>query len=277
VYGLLGPNGAGKTTTIQLLLGLYKPTNGSAAVFGLDPWKNADEVRAKSGALLEHHGLYERASAMYNLELFGRINRVPIGEINHRIKDALEPLGLWERRNEQVGKWSKGMKQKLAIARCLLHHPPLVFLDEPTAGHDPVSAKELRDHLRDVVRDRGTTIFLTTHNLAEAEALCGRVGILQKGHLIAEGAPADLRARARTPRIVVHADGVTKPMLAKLGRLDRVASVHQENGVLSIALRADTPAAPIVTLLVDSGARVEEVRKEKATMEETYIDLTKEA
>jgi ABC-2 type transport system ATP-binding protein len=277
VYGLLGPNGAGKTTTIHLLLGLIEPTSGRATVLGFDTMKQGAEIRSRVGALLEHNGLYERMSAERNLEYFGRINRIPLGERRQRARDALQRIGLWDRRQELVGKWSKGMKQKLAIARALLHGPALVFLDEPTAGHDPASAKELRDQLRELVRTTGGTVFLSTHNLNEAESLCARVGIVQRGRLLAQATPEDLRSRGSVPRLVIEATGVTEKLLAQVRKQKPVADAVHRNGRVEIGLRHATPAAPIVAILVKGGAAVEEVRKEKATLEEAYIQLTKEA
>ncbi len=144
VFGFLGPNGAGKTTTIHLLLGLLEPTQGQASVLGFDTRTQADEIRTRIGALLEFAGLYERMTAEDNLDFYGRIYHMPAAERRARIKELLTHLDLWDRRTDQVGKWSRGMKQKLAVARALLHHPPLIFLDEPTAGFDPIAAASAR-------------------------------------------------------------------------------------------------------------------------------------
>lgn len=140
VFGFLGANGSGKTTTIRLLLGLLEPTSGRAEVFGFDTRLQANEIRRRTGALLEHPGLYERLSAEDNLEFYGRVWRLPTARRRSRIKELLSNLGLWQRRHESVGSWSRGMKQKLAVARAMLHCPPLIFLDEPTNGLDPVAA-----------------------------------------------------------------------------------------------------------------------------------------
>jgi len=172
IFGFLGPNGAGKTTTINLLLGLLEPTEGRAEVLGFDTRTQPDEVRTRSGALLEHPGVYEQLSAEDNLEFYGRIWRMPAAERKARIKELLTHMGVWERRKERVGTWSKGMKQKLALARAMLHRPALVFLDEPTAGLDVVAAATVRDDLEALAAREGVTVFLTTHNMAEAERLC---------------------------------------------------------------------------------------------------------
>jgi ABC-2 type transport system ATP-binding protein len=144
IFGFLGPNASGKTTTIHLLLGLLEPTSGRVEVLGFDTRTHADEVRGRSGALLEHSGLYEQLSAEDNLEFYGRAWRMSTEERRSRIQELLTHLDLWDRRKERVDKWSRGMKQKLAMARALLHRPPLVFLDEPTAGLDVVAAAALR-------------------------------------------------------------------------------------------------------------------------------------
>ncbi len=199
VFGFLGPNGSGKTTTIRLLLGLIRPTSGSALVLGFDVASEADAIRQRTGALLEHSGLYERLTAHDNLDYYGRVSRMPAGERKARIKELLVQADLWERRDECVGQWSRGMRQKLAVARAMLARPPLVFLDEPSAGLDPVAGASFRrDLLRMVSRD-GTTVFLTTHNLTEAEKVCDRVAVIRNGRLIAEGTPKTLRQRTGRP------------------------------------------------------------------------------
>src|SRR5579864_5533650 len=195
VFGFLGPNGAGKTTTIRLLLGLIEPTSGKAEVLWFDTRTQGAEIRARTGALLEHSGLYERLSAEDNFLFYGRVSHMPKSELDQRIQELLTHLGLWDRRDEAVVKWSRGMKQKLAIARTLLHRPALVFLDEPTAGLDPVAAAGFRDDLARLASQQGATIFLTTHNMAEAEKLCNLVAVVRQGKLLAVGSPTELRSR----------------------------------------------------------------------------------
>jgi len=197
VFGFLGPNGSGKTTTIRMLLGIVEPTSGTARVLDFDTATQADEIRLRCGALLEHAGLYEKLSSEDNLELHGRICRMPEGERRTRIKELLGAFGLWDRRKDSAGTWSRGMMQKLAIARAMLHRPELVFLDEPTAGLDPVAAVELREQITGLALHEGVTVFLTTHNLAEAEKLCSRVAVIRQGRLLAEGRPDELRAQRK--------------------------------------------------------------------------------
>ncbi len=208
VFGFLGPNGSGKTTTIRLLLGLLEPTSGRASVMGLDSVRSADAIRASCGALMEHTGLYERMSAQDNLEYYARIWRLPDKDRRARIRELLTQAELWDRRKEIVQGWSRGMKQKLAVARVLLHRPSVIFLDEPTAGLDPVAAAELREHLSELASREGATIFLTTHNLSEAERLCARVAVIRKGRLLASGKPEELHAGDGAAKAEVDRQGI---------------------------------------------------------------------
>jgi ABC-2 type transport system ATP-binding protein len=275
LFGFLGPNGSGKTTTLRLLLGLLEPTRGRAEVLGFDTRSQADEIRTRVGALLEHPGLYERLSAEDNLEFYGRAWRMPALERRTRIKELLSNVGLWERRKETVGTWSRGMKQKLAVARALLHRPRLIFLDEPTAGLDPVAATALREDLASLATQAGVTVFLTTHNLAEAEKLCAQVAVIRKGKLMAVGHPDELRVRAGRPRVEFAGKGFSETLLAVLRARPEVAGAEVQIGRLSVELRGDANAevAPLLSLLVGGGAQVEEVRKGKASLEEAFLDL----
>jgi ABC-2 type transport system ATP-binding protein len=276
IFGFLGPNGAGKTTTIRLLLGLLEPSAGQAEVLGYDTRTQAQEIRARSGALLEHSGVYEHLSAEDNLEFYGRAYRLPRGERQARIQELLEQMGLWQRRKDQAGTWSKGMQQKLALARALLHRPPLVLLDEPTAGLDVPSAAAVRDDLAELAEREGTTVFLTTHNMAEAERLCSRVAVIRKGRLVAVGHPDELRARSGGPRVEIVGRGFGDEALALLRQRPEVAAAVAHNGHLAIDLRQDTPTSPLVSLLVGAGVEVEEVRRGKASLEDVFLTLMEE-
>ena len=163
LFGFLGPNRSGKTKTIRLLLGLLEPSTGRAEVLGLDTQREAHAIRQQSGALLEHHGLYEQLTAADNLEFAGRAWRLSRAQRSGRAEELLRAVGLWDRRHEAVEGWSRGMKQKLAIARALLPRPKLLFLDEPAAGLDPITAVMVRDALRVLTTEAGVTVFLTTH------------------------------------------------------------------------------------------------------------------
>ncbi len=276
VFGFLGPNGAGKTTTIQLLLGLLEPSRGRARVLGFDTRTQADEIRARTGALLEFSGLYERMTAEDNLDLYGRIYQMPAPDRKRRIQELLTHLDLWERRKEQVGKWSRGMKQKLAVARALFHRPGLVFLDEPTAGFDPVAAAALHSDLAGMVAREGVTVFLNTHNLNEAEKLCERVGVIRNGKLLMVANPNELRMRKGSPHVEIKGRGFNEQILASLRGLPEVASLEQQNGILRIELRGQAQTAALVRLIVQSGGEVEEVCREESSLEDVFLTLMKE-
>jgi len=276
IFGFLGPNGAGKTTTINLLLGLLEPTSGRAEVLGLDTRTQADQVRTRTGALLEHPGVYEQMSAKDNLEFYGRVWHMPATERQARIKELLTHMGVWERRKERAGTWSKGMKQKLALARAMLHRPPLVFLDEPTAGLDVVAAAAVRDDLEALAAREGVTVFLTTHNMAEAERLCTQVAVIREGKLVAIGHPDKLRARAGGPRVEIVGRGFSDRALQLLRARPEVAAAEVQNQHLEIDLREEADTAPLVSLMVGAGVQVEEVRRGKASLEEVFLTLMEE-
>ena len=272
VFGFLGPNGSGKTTTIRLLLGLLEPTAGQAEVLGCDTRTQADAIRARCGALLEHDGLYERLSAYDNLDLYGRINRLDAAERAARIEALLTRLDLWDRRQDRVGGWSRGMRQKLAIARALLHRPPLIFLDEPTAGLDPVAAAALREDLAALAVQEGVTVFLTTHHLAEAEKLCAQVAVIRQGRLLALGSPETLRARAGGTRVDVVGRNLAAAE-ALLRARPEVHALESGDGHLTLTLAEDAQTAPLVGLLVEAGAQVDEVRRETSSLEDVFLSL----
>ena len=273
IFGFLGPNGAGKTTTIRILLGLLEPTSGRAEVMGYDTITQADQVRVNSGVLLEHNGIYEHLSAADNLEFYGRVNNMSAGDRRARIKETLTQIGLWDRRKETPKKWSKGMKQKLAIARAVLHRPPLVLLDEPTAGLDVMAAVNVREDLASLASSGGTSIFLTTHNMAEAERLCAKVAVIREGKLLAVDDPDELRARAGGAQLEVVGTAFNQAVLDLVKAQPQVAAAAIENDHMVITLRDSGDSAPLVNLLVEAGVQVSEVRKGVASLEETFMTL----
>lgn len=278
VFGFLGANGAGKTTTIHLLLGLLDPTSGKAEVLGLDTRAHSQRIREQTGALLEQAGLYERLTAEENLRFYGDIWRMNAPDRDARVKELLTHMDLWDRRADRVGAWSRGMKQKLAIARVLLHRPKLVFLDEPTAGLDPVAAAALRDDLAALAAREGVTVFLTTHNLPEAERLCSLVGVIRQGRVLAVGSPDALREQTGEPRVEIVGAGFDDALIAAVRQRPEVSRVELENDHLLIDLAsADVRAAPIVSAIVASGGQIEEVRRGKASLEEVFLTLMEDA
>jgi len=273
VFGFLGPNGAGKTTVIRVLLGLVDPTKGHTEVFGLDPRTEGDRVRRHAGALLEHNGVYERLTALQNLDFYARAWHLSRRDRSTRIRQLLSQFGLWERRDESVGTWSRGMKQKLAVARAVLHRPRLVFLDEPTAGLDPVASASLRDDLARLAQEEGVTIFLTTHNLAEAERLCSMVGVIRRGKLLDFGAPANLRAARGAPLVRVAGRGLTNDVIEGLAQLAGVGGVRRANEEILVQLSPEADIATLVAWLVGAGVAVEEVRRDRASFEDVFLEL----
>jgi ABC-2 type transport system ATP-binding protein len=243
---------------------------------GYDTVTQADQVRASSGVLLEHTGIYEHLSAEDNLEFYGRVNNMPVGERRARIKELLTQFGLWERRADTAGKWSQGMKQKLAIARAVLHRPTLVMLDEPTAGLDVMAAVAVRDDLASLAASEGIAIFLTTHNMVEAERLCAQVAVIRQGKVLAVGDPDDLRARAGGPQVEVIGKGFSEKALELVRAQSQVVAAALENERMVITMREGGDSAPLVNILVGADVQVSEVRKGVASLEETFVTLMEE-
>jgi ABC-2 type transport system ATP-binding protein len=192
VLALLGPNGAGKTTTIRMLTAILRPTAGKASLAGYDVVEQPDQVRASVGVLNEQHGLYGRMTAQEYLDFFGQIYRLDAGRRKERIRVLLESFGLYEHRQRRIGQFSKGMRQKLALARTLLHEPPVLILDEPTSAMDPESASLVRRSIRSL-RSAERSIIICTHNLGEAEDLADQIAIVRDGRIIAKGTPSELK------------------------------------------------------------------------------------
>ena len=280
IYGFLGPNGAGKTTTIRLLLGLLEPSAGAAAVLGHDVATASQQIREQAGVLLETDGLYTRLSANQNLDYFGRISGLSASDRKQRIRDLLTAMGLWDRRDGRVADFSKGMRQKLALARAFLHHPKLLFLDEPTSGLDTPSAVALRSELVKLAREEGVTVFLTTHNLLEAEKVCDRVAVIRRGRLLVEGSPEEIHG-SRSRRVLIRTRGADSALIDRLNGLESVVSAVQTvtNGdavALVVDLAAGADAAPAVRLLVEGGAAVSAVETERESLEEIFLKLVEE-
>ena len=276
IFGYLGPNGSGKTTTVNLLLGLLEPSSGSATVLGHDTREQADLIRASTGAVLQDTGVYEDLTAEENLRFFGRAARMSSADIEARSKELLSTMELWDRRHQRVDGWSRGMRQKLALARAMLHRPQLLFLDEPTDGLDVMAAAGVRDSLKHLAESEGVTIFLTTHDMAEAERLCDSVAVIRDGKLITVGSPELLGARHSGPRLDFLGTGFTEAIVERLRTHAVVLSAELTEGHLTIELREDVSAAGLVRLVVESGAQVEEVRRSQAGLEEVFMTLMSE-
>jgi len=272
IFAFLGPNGAGKTTTMRMLACLVAPTSGSAIVAGHRVGQADDVIRGVIGILTETPGLYEKLNAEQNLDFFARLYGLDAATRAKQIKRYLEILGLWERRAEPVGGFSKGMKQKLALARALLHEPQVVFLDEPTSALDPESAKVARDFIAEL-KSEGRTIFLCTHNLDEADRLADRVGVF-KQHLIQVDTPENLRRKLYGQRVLFRVREFSDAQRDALAALAFARDIQRHDSAFSVALAAPDEMIPrVVSALVNAGAAILEVREERASLEEVYLDL----
>ena len=277
LFGLLGPNGAGKTTTIKILTTLLIPTSGTATVLGLDVVRDAKAIRKRIGFVFGgEKGLYYRLSGADNLRYFAELYRVAPREIGARVSELLALVGLTDRADERVEGYSRGMKQRLHLARTLLHRPRVLFLDEPTIGLDPIGARELRKIVTDLHAE-GTTIILTTHYLFEADAMCQRIGVIDHGHLVALGTPSELKANVSDLGVVeLEVFGVEAAAIERLRGLEFVDSVVVEQRELRQVLRVQTrlaaqAVAPLVAAL--AGAQIGRVAVREATLEDAYVRL----
>jgi ABC-2 type transport system ATP-binding protein len=281
LFGLLGPNGAGKTTTIKMLITLLLPTSGRASVLGLDVVKDAQEVRRKIGYVFGgDKGLYDRLSALDNLRYFAELYAVPPKTQRARIDELLELVGLKGRENERVEGFSRGMRQRLHMARGLLHDPPVVLLDEPTIGVDPVGARELRRTIANLTA-AGKTVLLTTHYMFEADELCDRIAVIARGQIVAEGTPQALKAGVAEGSVYeVEAFGVSDDAVARLRGLDGVTNVAVEEREQAqvILVRAENGrelTQPLVAAL--AGVRLGRVTTREPTLEDAYVALVEGA
>ena len=277
LFGLLGPNGAGKTTTIKMLITLLIPTAGEARVLGYDVVKQAREVRKRIGYVFGgERGVYERLSGYDNLRYFAELYGVPGREQKARIEELLQLVGLKGREHERTEGYSRGMKQRLHIARGLLHDPPVMFLDEPTIGLDPVGARELRATIS-ALADAGKTILLTTHYMFEADSLCDRIAVINRGKIVAEGTPAHLKSRVATGSVVeVEVFGVAEETVARLKALNGVRAVSIEDReqvqLLTVQTDADVQLTHSILAHLD-GANVGRVTQREPTLEDAYVAL----
>ncbi len=281
VLGLLGPNGAGKTTTIRMLACLILPSEGSAKVAGHKIDENPLAVRQTVGILTENPSLYERLTAQENMDFFAKAyNVLDQQERSERIRELLDFFDLWERRDDKVATFSKGMKQKLAIARALVHKPPILFLDEPTAGLDPESSKEVRDLMGMLSRRENYTILLCTHHLEDAEKLCNRVMIINKGKSVIVGTPDELRDRMNGQlRVQITLKKLNPKIIEATKKVNSVRRVEVDkiNSRLLITVDDLESATPeVVKSIVDSRGLVLSVNILRPSLEEVYLKLIKE-
>lgn len=272
VFGFLGPNGAGKTTTVRMLAALISATAGTATVAGHKLDTDNTAIRQSVGILTETPGLYDRLSAQQNLIFFARLYDVPASRAASQSEHYLHMMGLWERRDERVGGFSKGMRQKLAIARALLHEPKVIFLDEPTSGLDPEAARIVLDFIKEL-RAEGRTIFLTTHNLPEADELCDMIGVFRT-KLVRVDTPDNLRDTIFGRGTIIRLAGEASTWISAVQALPFVRNVSANDNTLSIALdNPDDQNPPLVQTLVTAGAHIRTVEPISHSLEEVYMEL----
>jgi ABC-2 type transport system ATP-binding protein len=285
IFGFLGPNGAGKTTTIRMLGCVVKPTSGTAILDGYDILKDSMKIRERIGVLTENPCIYERLSGIYNLKFFGKLYGVPDDVLDDRVEYLLNLFDLKDRANDKSGTYSKGMKQKLAIARTLLHEPQIIFFDEPTSGLDPKMSKNLRDYIKKLSQDRKITIFLSTHNLSEAEYLCDKIAVINEGKIIDVGKPKELSRRLWGGEKIqirirdnLKEKNITNSMItSSLSDIPGVNEVSLEDNIIYVSSKSAEDANPqIIKDLVSLDLDIIEVKLLEHSIEDIYLQLIKE-
>lgn len=268
IFGFLGPNGAGKTTTVKLLTGILTPTSGDARVFNLDPIKEAEKIHQFSGVLTEHAGMYDHISGIDNLCFFGQLFGMSKEDSKKRGLLLLEKLGLAEAAAVKLKNYSTGMRQRLSLARTLIHQPKLLFLDEPTSGLDPESTKSVNELLLELAKNEGTTIFLCTHQLRYAQEICSEYGLMDNGQLLAIGSLEQLRRQAfNTIKLLIETDYMP----------EEIQSQRIGDGLYEMAIFEKDEIPKIVKKIVDRGGNISQVILDDYSLEDIYFALLKGA
>ncbi len=276
IFGFLGPNGAGKTTTIRMLCCLISKTSGEAAIGAYNIGKADDslQIRKMIGLVPDNVGLYEDLTAFENLDFYGKLYECPERRRKQNIERFLKMLDLWERKDTRAGSFSKGMKQKLALARALVHEPKILFLDEPTANLDPESAKTVRDFILEI-KKQGRTIFLNTHNLDEAQRICDRIGII-KTKLLTIGTPEQLRESLSKPKTEIRLAQASEAMVDSLRKLISNKIEISGNKLIIDVTDPDKENPSIIAAITSTGGQIREVTQLIPTLEDVYLQIVKE-
>lgn len=280
VFGFLGHNGAGKTTTVRLLNGVLGVSEGTVEVLGLSPVADGPQLRRRTGVLTETPSLDERLTARENLMIYADLFGVPKARVARRVEELLGSFELAERADERVSAYSKGMKQRLALARALVNEPELLFLDEPTSGLDPVSVRQVHQLIDRMSRGEGRTVFLCTHNLAEAQKLCDRVAVMEHGRLVALGTPAELATQVGYGlRLEIEvAPGMGQQAVDVLGRLSLPARFAVDGGNMINGTGVGHESIPeVIATLVNANVRVYQVAQQDPSLEDVYFALYENA
>jgi ABC-2 type transport system ATP-binding protein len=275
VFGLLGHNGAGKTTTVRLLNGVLTPNGGTVKVMGHSPIDEGLALRQKTGVLTETPSLYEQLNARDNLTIFADLYSIPKKEVKKRVTEMLTMFDLQDRADEKVGGYSKGMKQRLALARAFLHEPEMLFLDEPTAGLDPIAAKQVNDVILHLSREEHRTVLVATHNLHDAQRICDRVAVLEKGRIVAIGTPKELSSQTAhnlTLEIELDAEQVQQA-IALLQTFSSLSELSHEKSVVTVSGMKHESIPDMLSKLIGGGVRVYRVVPQEPTLEDVYFAL----
>lgn len=275
VFGFLGPNGAGKTTTIRMLSCLISKTSGTARIGDYDTSVSSDQpkIRRMIGLVPDNVGLYEELSAYKNLDFYGRFYKVDAARRRERIEYFLKLLGLWEKRDLPAGTFSKGMKQKLAIARALIHDPQVLFMDEPTANLDPEASKTVRDFILDLKKEK-RTIFLNTHNLDEAQRICDRIAILNT-KLMALGTPVELERSMSGRRTAVQLEAVSQAIIAAAKKVATGGVEIAGDKLVFSVTNPEKENPDIISAIASAGGRIQFVTDLSSTLEDVYLKLVR--
>lgn len=278
IFGFLGPNGAGKTTTIRLLSCIIRPTDGTAFLEGYNICDHAMEIRKIVGVLTENPCLYERLTPVYNLDFFGKLYEVPETVRAQRIEELLTMFDLNDRKDQKVATFSKGMKQKLALARALLHNPKILFLDEPTAALDPKTAKGVRDYIKKLSEEEDRIIFISTHNLTEAEYLCDRVAVIDHGKIVGIGSPDELsREIWKGQQVQIVIKNYNHQIQQTLKGIDAIKNFEFQNNILKLDVQDTSTDNPrIIEALVNAGAQIISAEVKRHSLEEVYLNLIRD-
>jgi ABC-2 type transport system ATP-binding protein len=274
VFGFLGPNGAGKTTTVRMLTSLISPTGGNAAVNGFPVGELDIEIRRSVGLLTETPGMYDNLSAERNLEIYASLYEVK--DVKGQVEKYLRFLGLWDRRLDPAATFSKGMKQKLAIARALLHEPRTLFLDEPTAGLDPEASRLVREFILEI-KQEGRTIFICTHNLDEADRLCDRIGVFKTSLLVVDS-PLNLRRQVFGRKVVFHLSQADQSLVEQLAEHPQVSEAKLiDKKIVATIEDPETYNPELIRILVREGADIQFIGELRRSLEDVYLQLVKNA
>jgi len=263
IFGFLGPNGAGKTTAVKVLNGMLQPTEGSCSIFGINSVSGAEKIHALCGVVTEHAQMYNNLTGIQNLKFFGSVFGIAEDETIRRSLDILESLSLLDAGNRKLGEYSTGMRQRLSLARALLHEPKILFLDEPTSGLDPESTLSVNNLIKRLAREKGTTIFLCTHQLRYAEEICTKYGLISEGVLLATGSLDELHSQVFS--------GLTVKI--KADKYPNQPDMHKTSEYITIEVKSHEDIPAFVKQIVDTDGKVYHVTAHKHTLEEIYFAM----